>query len=115
MSEADDIIAAFESRVIEALTQAIGERAVVVQIVSTSADAIRREWGGARPYIQAIDKRKRDRQIVAAWRAQRAAGTEDRQHLAERFGVHRATVDRVIGRALAKPASGGFGSSDWNL
>lgn len=115
MSEADDIIAAFESRLIEALVSAIGDRVDVVQIVSTSADAIRQEWGGARPYIHAVDRRKRDRQIVAAWRAQRAAGAEDRNQLAERFGVHRATIDRVICRSLAKPERAGFGSSDWNL
>jgi Mor family transcriptional regulator len=72
---------------------------------------IRMHFGGERHYVKAPSKRDRNRMILRDWRA-----GVDRNAIAEKLGVHRSTIDRVISdHLLRQHVCSDFGSPEWNL
>jgi len=83
--------------------------------VQAVEEKIRKLFGGDRHYVSAPGKKKRNRQIIADWRAK-----IPKEEIARKQDVCVATVNRVINRYLQnvtkkKHQAGGFGSDDWVL
>lgn len=100
VEEAGDILQDFEVRLVVKLRQ-IGVPDSQAEITASELIAgLRKDYAGVEPYIPETNRRERNRQIIEAWKAQRALGREDRHAIAAAHHVHKRTVDRVIARYL---------------
>lgn len=103
MQRDEDLLSALRSAISAALTSG----GTPEQILGRVLDSLLRTHGGRRYYLPSIGTEDRDRRILEY----RRSGMTVAQ-IAERVGVHPATVSRVITRINQ---SSGFGREDWVL
>jgi len=103
MPDDDDLLTAITATLVAELSSGGSSE----QILRRFLDSLRRTHGGRRYYLPSIGTEDRDRRILEY----RRSGMTVAQ-IAERVGVHPATVSRVITRINQ---SSGFGREDWVL